>query len=105
MTIAATSPQRTGFAGWLLRAEAWLDDKGKGAWIAALVLSLFIFWPLGLALLAYIIWSRKVTCQSHRSYRCHRASRGTGNSAFDAYREETLRRLEEEQQEFEEYQE
>ncbi|MEL7257640.1 MAG: DUF2852 domain-containing protein [Pseudomonadota bacterium] len=101
MSIAATSPHATGSTGWLSRAEAWLDDKGKGAWIALLVVSLIVFWPLGLALLAYMIWSKKMTCHSHKLRRHHRRSGGTGNTAFDAYREETLQRLEEEQQNFE----
>ncbi len=34
--------------GWLSRTEAWLDDKGKGAWIAAMVLGFIFFWPVGL---------------------------------------------------------
>ena len=37
--------------GWLYRAESWLDSKGKGAWIAAMVLGFIFFWPVGLALL------------------------------------------------------
>jgi len=105
MSTLASSSRSTGFTGWLSRAEAWLDDKGKGAWIAAMVVSFILFWPLGLALLAYMIWSKKMTCASSRSgcdrttYRA--ATRTTGNTAFDAYKTETLRRLEEEQQNFE----
>ena len=102
MSIAATSSHTTGFSGWLQRAEAWLDDKGKGAWIAALVLAFILVWPLGLALLAYMIWSKKMSCSSHGNRSCRRqTSRPTGNSAFDAYRDDTIRRLEEEQQNFE----
>lgn len=106
MSTAATTSTGTGFTGWLTRAEAWLDDMGKGAWIAAMVLSFILFWPLGLALLAYMIWSKKMICQSSRSHGCSRssyraASRPSGNTAFDAYKQETLRRLEEEQQNFE----
>lgn len=36
--------------GWFGRAEAWLDARGKGAWIATMVLAFIFFWPLGLAL-------------------------------------------------------
>ena len=92
--------------GWFSRAEAWLDAKGKGAWIAAMVLGFIFFWPVGLALLAYMIWSKRMfnkSC-SHRSRRMsHKfaAMRPSGNSAFDAYKNETLRRLEEEQENFE----
>lgn len=104
-TLASPSSRPTGFAGWLYRCEAWLDDKGKGAWIAAMVLSFILFWPLGLALLAYMIWSKKMSFASSRTA-CTRASyrsatRSTGNTAFDAYKSDTLRRLEEEQQNFE----
>lgn len=104
MSAYTSNSPSGGIAGWFARAEAWLDDKGKVAWIAALVVSMIIFWPVGVILLAYMIWSSKLTCSSNRS--AHRQSsftphNSTGNSAFDAYRTETLRRLEEEQQNFE----
>ena len=93
--------------GWVSRAEAWLDSKGKGAWIAAMVLGFVFFWPVGLALLFYMIWSKQMFKKSscnrrHQSRRMH-VMTPTGNSAFDAYREDTLRRLEDEQQSFENF--
>jgi len=89
--------------GWFSRAETWLDDKGKGAWIAAMVLGFILFWPIGLALLAYMIWSKRMfACSSkHTPSRKITTTRSTGNSAFDAYKADTLRRLEEEQDKFE----
>ena len=98
--------------GWFSRTEAWLDDKGKGAWIAAMVLGFVFFWPVGLALLFYMIWSKRMFSKSCRHNRSHRsgapwgrhgmrAMSTTGNSAFDMYKEETLRRLEREQSDFE----
>ena len=45
----------TGITSWPGRAEAWLDDRGKPAWIAATVLGFIFFWPAGLALLGYMI--------------------------------------------------
>ncbi|MFN3208551.1 MAG: DUF2852 domain-containing protein [Roseovarius sp.] len=104
MNTYAYTPSSNGIQGWLGRAEAWLDDKGKTGWIVALVASMIVFWPVGLALLAYMIWSNKLTCSSNRiaNRRFSRPMRGSsGNSAFDAYRNETLRRLEDEQQSFE----
>ena len=104
MSTYTTTPASVGISGWFARTEAWLDQKGKPAWIAALVVSMIVFWPIGLMLLAYMIWSNKLTCSKHTHMTRHYASamRGsTGNSAFDAYRNETLRRLEEEQQSFE----
>lgn len=87
------------------RAEAWMDDKGKAAWIAAMVLGFIFVWPVGLALLFYMIWSKRMftgkSC-TPRSAR-HMTGRSTGNAAFDAYKSDTLRRLEEEQTNFESF--
>ncbi|WP_163849637.1 DUF2852 domain-containing protein [Pseudooceanicola aestuarii] len=95
---------------WLARSEAWLDRKGKGAWIAAMVLGFVFFWPVGLALLAYMIWSKQMFSKSCRHSRSHdmrrtgmAAMKPSGNSAFDAYKTETLRRLEDEQASFESF--
>jgi hypothetical protein len=100
--------------GWLSRSEAWLDSKGKGAWIAAMVLGFVFFWPVGLALLAYMIWSKRMfskSCTHRGRFSRHHAMRRSGyaamktsgNSAFDAYKAETLRRLEDEQDQFESF--
>ncbi|MEL7013323.1 MAG: DUF2852 domain-containing protein [Pseudomonadota bacterium] len=105
MQTVASPIETSGFSGWLQRAEAWLDDKGKGAWIAAMVLGFIFFWPLGLALLAYMIWSKKMICSSARRKHSRRTykpmSRSSGNAAFDAYKADTLERLEQEQENFE----
>lgn len=102
----------TGLTSWPGRAEAWLDDRGKPAWIAAVILGFVFFWPVGLALLAYMIWSKRMfnrssSCSARRMQRMnhmrHGAWSSSGNSAFDAYKSETLRRLEEEQQAFESF--
>ncbi len=116
--IYTPEPRRgsRGVGGWLRDAEAWLDDKGKGAWIAAMIVGFVVFWPIGLALLAYMIWSKKMfskSCNSGRRSMRHQqsemwhnarsAARPSGNAAFDAYKTETLRRLEDEQRAFEEF--
>lgn len=90
--------------GFFARAEGWLDERGKGAWIAAMVLGFIFVWPVGLALLAYMIWSKRMFNKSNRSCsrRTSRMMGGTtGNRAFDAYKADTLRRLESEQDNFE----
>ncbi|WP_415184305.1 DUF2852 domain-containing protein [Phaeovulum sp.] len=92
--------------GWLARAEAWLDARGRGAWIVAMVLSFIFFWPLGLALLAYMIWSKRMFghCAHrgrHHNFHARHTGGQTGNAAFDAYKADTLARLEHEQTEFE----
>ncbi|MEL7180757.1 MAG: DUF2852 domain-containing protein [Pseudomonadota bacterium] len=90
--------------GFFARAEAWLDERGKGAWIAAMVLGFIFIWPIGLALLAYMIWSKRMfnsSCRSMTRSRARQMGKSSGNNAFDAYKAETLRRLEEEQDNFE----
>ena len=102
---ALSEPAAPANPGWLYRAEAWMDDKGKGAWIAAMVLGFIFFWPVGLALLAYMIWSKRMfskSCSRRKSWHRHMsAMKPSGNSAFDAYKSDTLARLEREQQDFE----
>jgi hypothetical protein len=108
MTPASTYATPTN-GSWLSRTEAWLDARGKGAWIAAMVIGFIFFWPVGLALLAYMIWSkrmfsgRRTAMTSCNARRAMRAGRTTGNAAFDAYKSDMLRRLEDEQTAFEEF--
>jgi len=103
-----------------------LDDMGKLAWISVTVLGFFLWWPLGVALLAFLILTGRLralaSCSGGRWYNMDQQQRGgwtsgggwcssrgafrakpSGNKAFDDYRGETLRRLEEEQKEFQEY--
>lgn len=108
---------------------AKLDEFGKPAWIALTVLGFIVWWPLGLATLAFTIGSGRMGCgyrghdrwqhkmdrlQSKMDWMRAKMSGGpggsfggspfgapsSGNSAFDEYRNDTLRRLEEEQREF-----
>jgi len=107
MTATASA---SGITTWPSRAENWLDDKGKGAWIAAMVLGFIFFWPVGLGLLAYMIWGKRMfgkNCSS-RSRRSQRNSAWamhvpSGNSVFDSYKAETLKRLEDEQAAFSDF--
>ncbi|HEY0833883.1 MAG TPA: DUF2852 domain-containing protein [Azospirillum sp.] len=90
--------------------------------IALMVLGFIVWWPLGLAALALLIWSKNMTCWSRhggadrwqrkmrrmeekmeRFYSGRSAFASSGNRAFDEYREETLRRLEDEQREFHDF--
>lgn len=87
---------------------AMLDDMPKGAWIALMVIGFVLFWPIGLGILAYLIWSGKMHAWKHErsDWRSgcgssrRRSRHSTGNTAFDAYRDETLKRMEEEQKAF-----
>jgi hypothetical protein len=95
---------------------ARLDDFGTPAWIALTVVSFLIWWPLGLIVLGFLVGSGRLArfmgCgarhwQQHaRGNPCgwwNARSASSGNRAFDEYRAETLRRLEEEQREFKEF--
>ncbi|WP_456388907.1 DUF2852 domain-containing protein [Profundibacter sp.] len=93
-------------AAWPHNAETWLDERGKPAWIIAMVLGFIFFWPVGLALLFYMIWSKRMFagCSRHNRrmnrHQYRTATQSSGNTAFDAYKADTLRRLEEEQGRF-----
>jgi hypothetical protein len=113
-TYPAAAPRTSGgLLSWPRRAEAWLDGHGRKAWITAMVLSFIFFWPVGLALVAYMTitnrWSKDMFGSSCRKSRRtawssdwnSRVHASSGNTAFDAYKAETLRRLEEEQAAFE----
>ncbi len=111
---------------------AKLDEFGKPAWIALTVLGFMVWWPVGLSVLAFTIGSGRMGCgfrggqdrwqhkmermQSKMDWMRSRMSGGpaptggfwgqassSGNHAFDEYRNDTLKRLEEEQREFREF--
>jgi Protein of unknown function (DUF2852) len=118
-----------------------VDEFGRPAWIALMVVSFVLCWPIGLIILGFLIGSGRMSCWSHGNSwqtdrwqrKMDRMQRGanrlqdgirrmqeaaqrwgggaeaprpaypggsSGNRAFDEYREETLRRLEDEQREF-----
>lgn len=74
--------------------------------ITLMILGFVFFWPLGLAMIAYILWGDRlhrafdtVGDDLRRGASTMRAEFGggrTGNSAFDDYRDRELKRLEEE---------
>jgi hypothetical protein len=97
----------------------------RGRWhplhVVAVIAGFMIWWPLGLAALAYFIWGDRFPREKvrdgferakaeftgfgrdHRGYGFAGQNwSGTGNAAFDDYRRETLRRLEEERRRIEE---
>lgn len=87
------------------------NDLPMPIWIALMLLGFILFWPLGLVTLVYLMWSGKMKCcidrvacwksDDLRPWKIpHGDFRTTGNTAFDEYRETTLKRLEEERREF-----
>jgi hypothetical protein len=91
----------------------------RGRWtslnIVLMVIGFAVFWPLGLAMLAWIIWGDEIAAKAEAAKSHFRAFsertqgwqaaggfRGaTGNAAFDEYRAQELRRLEEERRKLE----
>lgn len=78
--------------------------------IFAVIMGFVFWWPLGLAAIAYILWGGSFdtlldrTVAQAKSWVGSRAPvRSSGNVAFDAYRAETIRRLEQEEAEFSAY--
>ena len=52
-----------------------------------MVLGFILFWPLGLALLFYMIWRKDMFKTCKKSRHVHMGG-STGNSAFDAFMKE-----------------
>jgi hypothetical protein len=90
----------------------------RGRWTALNVVLMIIgfamFWPLGLAMLAWIVWGDEISAKAEefkgqfRSFTERSPSFGgapfahTGNLAFDEYRKRELERLAEERRKLEE---
>ena len=80
--------------------------------ILAVVAGFITWWPLGLSVLAYVLWAGPVdgladegAKRLREAFRARTAPKGSssGNAAFDAYKADTLKRLEAEQAEFADY--
>src|SRR5215471_9550359 len=103
--------------GLAMPIAARIDEFGKPAWIVLMILGFWAWWPLGLAILAFTIGSGRMGCWNHHGMNRWQdkmdrmrsvdwwgtPSPSSGNRAFDEYRSDTLRRLEEEQREFKEF--
>lgn len=84
-------------------------------WLGAVLGGFWLAWPVGLVVLAYLAASGKLASfrqqapgqwfnvRSQASRAFGTGFSGSGNQAFDTYRTDTLRRLEEEQAEFVQY--
>ena len=90
----------------LEQARDKLDEHGTKAWIATMILGFIFLWPVGLVILFYMIGTNRMgkNCNHRGHWRRHgRHSFSTGNTAFDAYRDETIKRLEDEQSAFQKF--
>lgn len=105
-----TNEKQRGFAQALIR-PAWTP-----ATIALMIIGFMIFWPLGLAMLAYILWgdrldefksnvnaaTNKVSDNIQGAFKHNRQNGSSGNAAFDEWREAEIARIEEERSKLEE---
>jgi hypothetical protein len=102
-----------------MNTSALIRPGWSPATIALMIIGFMLFWPLGLAMLAYIVWGNRFggfkhemnnaadnVCgafrRSRRSQHFGRGPFGTGNIAFDEWREKELQRLDEERRKLEE---
>ncbi len=100
-----------------------IDEFGKVGWITVVVAGFWLAWPVGLALLAFLAGSGRlremrnaapgtwfnlggsgaVDGRWNAGWKApwgQPKAASSGNKAFDEYRDETLRRLEDEEREF-----
>jgi hypothetical protein len=114
--------ERWGRPAWTDERPSFWESPSHPGWIALMILGFVFWWPIGLAILAYIIWGRKMYgygCSGRWQHKMERMqykmekmrarmegrdyAPTSGNRAFDEYRAETLKRLEEEQSEFKQF--
>jgi Protein of unknown function (DUF2852) len=100
---------------------AKLDELGRLAWILLMILGFMVWWPVGLMVLAFMIGRGRMGCGYHGDRWQRKMERlqdkmerlrgrgdwwghsSSGNRAFDEYRTDTLKRLEDEQREFRDF--
>ena len=97
MLLTFTATDRTSEARHAITARieeltAKLDQLGKPAWIALMILGFIIWWPVGLGLLAFIIGSGRMSFSKGRSH-WHDMSLGALGPAAAVERQPGLRRI------------
>ena len=97
-----------------MNTNALIRPAWTPATIALMVVGFMVFWPLGLAMLAYILWGDRLDGVKRDVNRAaeglfagcrtksRRTARDTGNVAFDEWREKELDRIEEERRKLDE---
>ena len=110
-----------------------IDEFGKVGWVGLTVLGFWLAWPVGLMMVAFLVgsgrigsgryavgrgqwlnmsehagfgmgkWNRTGSAGDRGRGRGRTHASASGNKAFDDYRDETLRRLEDEEREFQDF--
>lgn len=104
-----------------MNQSALLRPDWTPATVALMVLGFVVFWPLGLAMLAYILFGDRFRefkreangkmdgmfsrCRSGRSSRMNRHFNDSGNVAFDDWRKGEIERIEAERRKLDEMRE
>jgi hypothetical protein len=79
--------------------------------VFAVILGFIVWWPLGMLAIGYILWGGSIDglvddlATEAKKWFNHAPKKqsSTGNAAFDAYKEQTLKQLEEEEASFAAY--
>src|SRR5258706_5862956 len=100
-----------------MNVAAKLDDLGRPVWIGLTVLGFIAYWPVGLAILLFSLWSGRMGCWKHGRFgHWHhgaermsdrmqgwcgggRGSRASGHRGLDEDRSENPGRLQGQEQE------
>lgn len=102
-----------------MKNAALIRPAWTPATIALMVIGFIVFWPLGLAMLAYIIWGDRLdgfkkdvnattdnvmnaARKGFRNFDGGSVYRSSGNAAFDEWRDQELTRLEAERRKLDE---
>ncbi len=100
-----------------MNETAWLRPAWTPMTIALMVIGFIVYWPLGLVMLAYIIWGDRwnmprgdMKRRAERAFgNCRRSARraqsgmsSTGNAAFDDWRRAEMERIEAERRKLDE---
>lgn len=110
--IHTSAPHTADRPGTVRRVLNWLDARGPMSWIVVMIGAFIFAGPFGLVVLGFILMTGRFSAKACRArgaggfgpnaLRFHlHGMRPTGNAAFDAYRADTLTRLEREQDDFE----
>lgn len=101
-----------------MNETAWLRPAWTPLTIALMVIGFIIYWPIGLVMLAYIVWGDRINMPRSGEMRqkaekafgqCRRSARraestmsSSGNAAFDEWRRNEMERIEAERRKLDE---